>query len=186
MGVTVFYGTPSYALRVIEVAEQEGIDPATLGVRKFVFSGEPGASVPSIRSRIATGFGGAEVFDCGNMAEVTPWMSLGAATNEPGMLCWQDIVYTEVCDPVSLTRVPYGCEGTPVYTTLERTSQPMIRLVSGDLTRWEAPVHRPGPDLSVPAARRLRPHRRHVRRAGGEHLPERDRRRSHVRSRVRR
>jgi hypothetical protein len=73
------------------------------------------------------------------MAEVTPWMSLGAATNEPGMLCWQDIVYTEVCDPVSLTRVPYGCEGTPVYTTLERTSQPMIRLVSGDLTRWEAP-----------------------------------------------
>src|SRR5262249_14684213 len=26
--------------------------------------------------------------------------------------------------------------GTPVYTHLERTSQPMIRLVSGDLTLW--------------------------------------------------
>src|SRR5262249_43024297 len=33
-------------------------------------------------------------------------------------------------------RVPYGARGTPVYTHLERTSQPMIRLVSGDLTIW--------------------------------------------------
>jgi phenylacetate-CoA ligase len=32
--------------------------------------------------------------------------------------------------------VPYGAEGTPVYTHLERTSQPMIRLVSGDRARW--------------------------------------------------
>ena len=52
------------------------------------------------------------------------------------MHLWQDIVYTEVCDPTSFTRVPYGAEGTPVYTHLERTSQPMIRLVSGDLARW--------------------------------------------------
>jgi phenylacetate-CoA ligase len=33
--------------------------------------------------------------------------------------------------------VPFGRRGTPVYTHLERTSQPMIRLVSGDLTLWE-------------------------------------------------
>jgi len=32
--------------------------------------------------------------------------------------------------------VPSGAEGTPVYTHLERTSQPMLRLVSGDLARW--------------------------------------------------
>jgi phenylacetate-CoA ligase len=53
------------------------------------------------------------------------------------MLCWQDVVYTEVCDPATYRRVPYGSRGTPVYTHLERTSQPMIRLVSGDLTLWE-------------------------------------------------
>jgi len=53
------------------------------------------------------------------------------------MLLWQDIVYTEVCDPKTFRRVPYGERGTPVYTHLERTSQPMIRLVSGDLTTWE-------------------------------------------------
>src|SRR5207237_2481294 len=52
------------------------------------------------------------------------------------MHLWQDIVYAEVCDPKTFLRVPSGSEGTPVYTHLERTSQPMIRLVSGDLTRW--------------------------------------------------
>ena len=52
------------------------------------------------------------------------------------MHLWQDLVYTEVCDPETHRPVPYGSEGTPVYTHLERTSQPMIRLVSGDRTRW--------------------------------------------------
>jgi phenylacetate-CoA ligase len=73
------------------------------------------------------------------MAEVSPWMSLGEAEGSGGMLCWQDIVYTEVCDPGTRRRVPYGSEGTPIYTHLERESQPMIRLLSNDLTRWEAP-----------------------------------------------
>lgn len=138
MRATVFYGTPSYALRLAEVALQNGIDPRELGVRKMLFSGEPGASVPAIRDRIVDSFG-VQVYDSGSMAEVAPWMHLGAAANEPGVFCWQDLVYTEVCDPDTMRRTPYGTEGTPVYTTLERTSQPMIRLLSNDLTRWEAP-----------------------------------------------
>ncbi|WP_237720301.1 phenylacetate--CoA ligase family protein [Streptomyces xiaopingdaonensis] len=138
MGVTVFYGTPSYALHLAEVAAEEGIEPAELGLRAMFFSGEPGASVAAIRSLLSESFG-AEVYDSGSMAEVAPWMHLGAGGNEPGVLCWQDLVYTEVCDPADHTRLPYGAEGTPVYTTLERTSQPMIRLLSNDLTRWEAP-----------------------------------------------
>jgi phenylacetate-CoA ligase len=138
MGVTVFYGTPSYALHLAETARREGVDPAELGLTRMFFSGEPGASVPSIRKRIMSEFG-AQVYDSGSMAEVSPWMHLGAGLDGPGVFAWQDLVYTEVCDPVTCTRVPYGAEGTPVYTTLERTSQPMIRLLSNDLTRWEAP-----------------------------------------------
>jgi phenylacetate-CoA ligase len=138
MKVDVFYGTPSYALRLAEVAGEAGIDPRELGLRVLFFSGEPGASIGSIRTKIVSAFG-AEVYDSGSMAEVSPWMHLGAASNEPGLLCWQDLVYTEVCDPETLMRVPYGSEGTPVYTTMERTSQPMIRLLSNDLTQWVAP-----------------------------------------------
>jgi phenylacetate-CoA ligase len=131
-----FYSTPSYALRLAEVARQEGMEPRDFGLKAMFFSGEPGASIPSVRARIAEAFG-AQVFDCGTMAEMTPFMTAAASRESPeGMLLWQDIVYHEVCDPVRFARVPYGGQGTPVYTHLERTSQPMIRLASGDLTHW--------------------------------------------------
>src|SRR5699024_3244884 len=96
------------------------------------------ASVPAIRKRIVQEFD-AEVYDSGSMAEVSPWMHLGSANNEPGMFAWQDLVYTEVCDPLTYRPLNYGEEGTPIYTTLERTCQPMIRLLSNDLTTWQAP-----------------------------------------------
>jgi phenylacetate-CoA ligase len=132
---TVFYGTPSYALHFAETARQEGIDPRTLGFRILFFSGEPGAGVPATKKLIEETFDGSCI-DMGSMAEMTPWMTNGECAHRTGMHLWQDVVYTEVCDPDTFQPVPYGSEGTPVYTHLERTSQPMIRLVSGDLTRW--------------------------------------------------
>jgi phenylacetate-CoA ligase len=134
-----FYGTPSYALHLAQTALDAGMNPRDFGLKCLFFSGEPGASIPGVRSRIEDLFGG-KVFDCGSMAEMTPWMNVAGSTETAGMLCWQDVVYTEVCDPATtspfLRRVPYGQRGTPVYTHLERTSQPMIRLASGDLTLW--------------------------------------------------
>ena len=54
-----------------------------------------------------------------------------------GMHLWLDLVYTEMVDPATKTPVPLGGEGVPVYTHLERTSQPMIRYWSGDIARWD-------------------------------------------------
>ena len=131
-----FYSTPSYALHLAEVAKDEGIDPAEFGLKVMFFSGEPGASIPGIRERIEEAYK-ARVFDCGTMAEMTPFMSAsGTDGSGNGMVLFQDIVYHEVCDPKTNARVSWGERGTPVYTHLERTSQPMIRLASGDLTHW--------------------------------------------------
>jgi len=132
---TAFYGTPTYALHLAQVAEDEQLNPRDFGIKIMFFSGEPGASIPSVRSRIE-GLYGAKVIDSGSMAEMTPWMNVAGSAQTDGMLCWQDVVYTEVCDPKTFRRMPYGERGTLVYTHLERTSQPMIRLVSGDLTVW--------------------------------------------------
>ena len=41
-----------------------GFDPAAFGLRTMFFSGEPGASVPGVRDKIAAAFG-ARVIDCG-------------------------------------------------------------------------------------------------------------------------
>ncbi|MDL1861574.1 phenylacetate--CoA ligase [Betaproteobacteria bacterium PRO7] len=140
-----FYGTPSYAIHLAEVAREEKLDPRDFGLKVLFFSGEPGASVPGVKDRIESLYG-AQVIDCGSMAEMSPWMNVAGSAETSGLLCWQDVVYTEVCDPAAshpfLRRVPYGQRGTPVYTHLERTSQPMIRLLSGDLTLW---VDEPNP-----------------------------------------
>ena len=145
-----FYGTPSFALHLAEVARQEGYDPRSFELKLLFFSGEPGASVPGVRDKIREAYD-AKVIDCGSMAEMTPFMNVsGSWESDEGMLCWQDIIYTEVCDPKTFRRVPYGERGTPVYTHLERTSQPMIRLLSGDLTLWTndpAPCGRTYPRL---------------------------------------
>jgi phenylacetate-CoA ligase len=132
---TAFYGTPSYALRFAEVACAQGVNPRDLGLRILFFSGEPGAGIPATKHLIEETFGGICI-DMGSMAEMTPWMTNGECRHRTGMHLWQDIVYAEVCDPETYKPVAFGAEGTPVYTHLERTSQPMIRLASNDRTRW--------------------------------------------------
>jgi len=132
---TAFYGTPTYALHLAQIAQDEGLNPRDFELKIMFFSGEPGASIPGVRDKIEDIYG-AKVIDSGSMAEISPWMNVAGSAQTSGMLCWQDVVYTEICDPATMTRVPYGQRGTPVYTHLERTSQPMIRLVSGDLSLW--------------------------------------------------
>jgi phenylacetate-CoA ligase len=132
---TAFYGTPSYALRFADVAREQGVNPLDFGLRILFFSGEPGAGIPATKRMIEETFGGTCI-DMGSMAEMTPWMTNSECRHRTGMHLWQDIVYAEICDPETYKPVPFGAEGTPVYTHLERTSQPMIRLASNDRTRW--------------------------------------------------
>ncbi|HEY6541971.1 MAG TPA: phenylacetate--CoA ligase family protein [Ktedonobacteraceae bacterium] len=52
IGATVLVCTPSYALRLAEVAQEHGIDLRELNVRVTIHAGEPGASIPATRERI--------------------------------------------------------------------------------------------------------------------------------------
>lgn len=135
MRPTAFYGTPSYALRIAEVAREAGLDPVDFGIRVLFFSGEPGAGIPSTKRLIERSFGGACI-DMGSMAEMSPWMTNAECSERSGMHLWDDIVYTELLDPDTEEPVSAGEVGVPVYSHLERDSQPMIRLWSGDLSRY--------------------------------------------------
>jgi phenylacetate-CoA ligase len=132
---TALYGTPSYALHLAEKAKEMGVDPKEFGLKVLFFSGEPGAGVASTKKKIEDTFG-AMCIDSGTMAEMTPWMSNTECSHRKGVHLWQDVVYTEVVDKDSMLKVLSGGEGVPVYTHLERTSQPIFRYWSGDLTTW--------------------------------------------------
>ena len=137
MKPSAFYSTPSFALHLAEVARAEGFDPRTFGLKTMFFSGEPGASVPGVRDRIVAAYG-ARVIDCGSMAEMTPFMNIAGTAETDGMLLLAGRrLHRGLRSRRRSGACRYGERGTPVYTHLERTSQPMIRLVSGDLTLWE-------------------------------------------------
>ena len=133
---TVFYGTPSYSLYLAEKAKAKGLDPAKdFNFRVLFFSGEPGAGIPSTRKRIEETYGGICI-DSGSTGEMSPWMTNCECSHRQGMHLWQDIVYAELVNLDTEKRVPYGQEGVTVYTHLERTSQPMIRYLAGDVSLW--------------------------------------------------
>ena len=133
---TVFYGTPSYSLYLAEKAKAKGLDPAKdFNFRLLFFSGEPGAGIPSTRKRIEETYGGICI-DSGSTGEMSPWMTNCECSHRQGMHLWQDIVYAELVNLDTEKRVPYGQEGVTVYTHLERTSQPMIRYLAGDVSLW--------------------------------------------------
>ena len=54
---TVVFCTPSYALHMAEVAQRSKIDLVNNSVEKIIVAGEPGGSMPAIRSKIEAAWG---------------------------------------------------------------------------------------------------------------------------------
>ena len=79
---TAFYGTPTYALHLAQVAAAEGLDPRDFRLKLMFFSGEPGASIPAVRDKLADIYG-AQVIDSGSMAEMSPWMNVAGSRETP-------------------------------------------------------------------------------------------------------
>ncbi len=70
--VTILCCTPTYALRLAEVAAQEGMDLSSARLKTIVVAGEPGGSIPATRERIEAAWPQAKVFDHHGMTEVGP------------------------------------------------------------------------------------------------------------------
>lgn len=129
---TVLTCTPTYAIHLGSVAKEMGVDPLSLGLKKGIFLGEPGAGIPSIKRKIED-LWGIKSYDCGSTSEMTPWATNCECEEQAGMHCYTDEIYTEIVDANDPNSgMAYGEEGAIVYTSLWRDSQPMIRFWSGD------------------------------------------------------
>lgn len=130
--VTVLCCTPTYAIRLAEVAAEERIDISKSSVRRIIVAGEPGGSIPSTRARIETLWPGAKVFDHHGMTEVGP-VSFECPAQAGTLHIIEASYYAEVIDPVSgAPAEPYGT-GELVLTTLGRVAAPLLRYRTGDL-----------------------------------------------------
>jgi phenylacetate-CoA ligase len=143
-GVTVLCCTPTYALRLAEVALKEKVDLRGLRLRTILVAGEPGGSVPAVRARLESAWPGARVFDHHGMTEVGPVSYECPA--RPGVLHVIESAYlAEIVDPATGRPAAAGQTGELILTTLGRTGSPLLRYRTGDLVK-------PAARLSSPAA----------------------------------
>ncbi|HSG72085.1 MAG TPA: AMP-binding protein [Planctomycetaceae bacterium] len=125
--------TPTYAMRLAAVAEEEGIDLANSPVRGVVVAGEPGGNIPAIRKKIERAFG-ARVFDHWGMTEIGS-LAVESVQYNSGLYMLETECIAEIVDRESGGPVEPGELGELVITNLGRWGSPLIRYRTGDLVR---------------------------------------------------
>lgn len=134
-GATVVVATPSYALRLIAVAAEQGVDLARgTAVKLLVHAGEPGASIPATKALIESAWG-ARAGDFAGMTETAGISAFECSARSGGIHIAEDHFIEEVVDPESGEAVPEGESGERVTTALGIFSLPIIRYRTRDLVR---------------------------------------------------
>jgi phenylacetate-CoA ligase len=129
---TVLFCTPSYALRLAEVALEHQIDPAGLEVRRIIVAGEPGGSVPALRRRIE-GAWNARLIDHAGASEIGPW-GYGDRAGR-GLYIAETEFIAEFLSLESGGPATDGQLAELVLTSLGRFGSPVIRYRTGDVVR---------------------------------------------------
>ncbi|HKV88576.1 MAG TPA: phenylacetate--CoA ligase family protein [Candidatus Dormibacteraeota bacterium] len=127
-GATVLLSTPTYALRLAEVARGLGLDLGESSIRTTIHAGEPGASIPATRDAIEAAYG-ATCFDHTGMTELGP--TGFSCTQRDGIHAIDSEFIFEVLD----ARGRPAAEGELVATNLGRWGMPLIRYRTGDRVR---------------------------------------------------
>ncbi len=133
LGATVVCCTPTYALRLAEIARNENFDMRSIPVRALVHAGEPGANVAQTKARIQAAWG-AKCFDHAGASEVGAH-SFECELQTGGIHIIESEFIAEVLDPQTGNEVAPGQLGELVITNLGRPGFPVIRYHTGDLVR---------------------------------------------------
>jgi len=131
-GTTALAGIASYAIRLLEVAKEEGFDFSETNLRVGIFGAEVWSD--EMRRYIEREMG-IETFDIIGMTE-TGGVGLGIdCSAHSGIHVWEDHYIVEIIDPETEEVLPDGEEGELVVTTLTREGLPLIRYRTRDITR---------------------------------------------------
>ena len=131
MKSTVLCSTSSYALLLAEEIEKRGIKDK-ICLKKGVIGSERWGE--KMRKRISEELG-IELYDIYGLTEIYgPGIGISCKYDN-GMHYWDDYIYIEILDPVTLEPVPDGEMGEIVITTLVKEGAPLIRYRTHDLSR---------------------------------------------------
>ncbi len=128
---TVIHIIPSYALYLLEVFTQLGLDPRTDTDLRIAFIGaEP--HTEGLRRRVEEAYG-VDAFNSYGLSEMCgPGVAFECPAKQ-GMHVWEDSFLLELLDPDTLEPVREGEEGELVFTSLNREGMPLLRYRTRDL-----------------------------------------------------
>ncbi len=133
-GTTVLHIIPSYALRLMNILTDMGIDPQKDLSLKIAFLGaEP--YTEEIRQRVEK-FYGIQAYNSYGLSEMNGPGVAFECPEKKGLHIWEDSYIVEILNPETLEPVKEGEVGELVMTTLTREAMPIIRYRTKDLTRF--------------------------------------------------
>jgi phenylacetate-CoA ligase len=132
-GTTVIHLIPSYAMRLMHVMEELGVDPVRdLKLRIAFLGAEPHSE--EVRQRVERYFG-VDAYNSYGLSEMNGPGVAFECPEKQGMHIWEDAFLVEIVDPSTLQPVEPGEEGELVLTSLSREAMPIVRYRTRDLAR---------------------------------------------------
>ncbi|MCQ2064111.1 MAG: phenylacetate--CoA ligase [Fibrobacter sp.] len=133
-GVTALAGTPSYFLRIMDVADKMGISIKDMGIKRAIFGAEPWSDGMRDYIEEQTGI---KCYDIYGLSEIVgPGVGCECEYCD-GMHIFEDHFYPEIVDPETLEPLPDGQEGELVISTLSKRAMPILRYRTRDITAIE-------------------------------------------------
>jgi phenylacetate-CoA ligase len=132
LGATVLGAVPNYALRLAEVAQEMGVDPARdTKVRRGLLGAEMWSE--ELRRRINK-LWDMDSYDVYGMSELYGPGTASECHMHDGLHVWEDHYLVEVVDPKTGEPVGPEEEGVLVVTPLTHDAMPLLRYWTNDLT----------------------------------------------------
>lgn len=131
-GTTCLHAIPSYATRLAEMFNEEGIDPRSTNLHTLFIGAEP--HTEEQRRRIENMLG-VKAYNSFGMTEMNGPGVAFECKYQNGMHLWEDNYIVEIVNPETLEPVPDGEIGEMILTTLDRDMMPILRYRTRDLTR---------------------------------------------------
>ncbi len=133
IGANTLASTPSFAEYMVD---KFGKEVETLGIKRIICGGEPGAGIPEVRKKIETGFG-AKLFDLMGLGFIQ-WVSCDFPEYQGMHFLTEDYCHMELIDPDTKESLPMedGVTGAVVFTPLD-SDGPVAppRYLLGDVMR---------------------------------------------------
>lgn len=130
---TVLISTPTFALRLAEVAKEMGEDIANSSIRYTYHAGEPGPfALPAMKAAIDEAWGA----DSGELLGIAEIEAFGpGCARRDGIHVNEMAVYSWSMDPASGEETPDGEIGENIISSYTYSAQPLLNYRSHDLVR---------------------------------------------------